>query len=125
MGTNKSLNFNLNRSFHYSIPPPLHDSSRLPQEGKEYQSRLMGNLKPGTSLSSWIYGLHFLHVSATMFGDVGLRISDCGLMRGTRCKVQGIGWNKEQERHDALYPEPWLLAPDYWISDVMMEGSEP
>jgi hypothetical protein len=30
----------LNWSFHYSMTPPLHHSSRLPQEGKEHSRPL-------------------------------------------------------------------------------------
>ena len=36
VGKSESPNFNLNESFHYSITPPLHHSSRLPQVGKDH-----------------------------------------------------------------------------------------
>jgi hypothetical protein len=36
VGKSKSPNFNLNESFHYSITPPLHHSSRLPIKGKDH-----------------------------------------------------------------------------------------
>ena len=34
VGKSEGQNFNLNWFFHYSITPPLHHSSRLPQGGK-------------------------------------------------------------------------------------------
>ena len=39
--------FNLNRSFHYSITPPLHHSSRLEQGGKSMEAPSGGSRKPG------------------------------------------------------------------------------
>ena len=39
--------FNLNFSFHYSITPPLHHSSRLPQIGKSMGAPSGGSAKPG------------------------------------------------------------------------------
>jgi hypothetical protein len=38
VGKSESPNFNLNESFHYSITPPLHHSSRLPQGGKTIEA---------------------------------------------------------------------------------------
>jgi hypothetical protein len=37
----------LNWSFHYSITPPLHHSSRLPQGGKSMEAPSGGSAKPG------------------------------------------------------------------------------
>jgi len=44
---NESPNFNLNESFHYSITPPLHHSSRLPQGGKTIEAPSGGSPKQG------------------------------------------------------------------------------
>ena len=40
--------FNLNWSFHYSITPPLHHSSRLPQGGKSMGAPSGGSAKPAS-----------------------------------------------------------------------------
>jgi hypothetical protein len=58
---------------HYSTTPSLR---RFRHEGKMPRAPSGVGSKPGTSLSSCIYDLHFSDVSATMFGDVGLRIAD-------------------------------------------------
>jgi hypothetical protein len=48
VGKSESPNFNLNESFHYSITPPLHHSSRLPQGGKTIETPSGGSPKPGS-----------------------------------------------------------------------------
>ena len=40
--------FILSESFHYSITPSLHHSSRLPQEGKDHSKPLRGHPKPSS-----------------------------------------------------------------------------
>ena len=47
VGKSEIPNFNLNWSFHYSITPPLHHSSRLPQGGKSMEAPSRGSAKPG------------------------------------------------------------------------------
>ena len=52
VGKSEGQNFDLNWFFHYSITPPLHYSSGLPQEGKEHSSPLRslpeeGSFAPG------------------------------------------------------------------------------
>ena len=49
-------------------------------------------------------------------GDFGLRIAELRDFRLMNERFQVSGVRKEkQERHDALYPVPWLLATGYWI----------
>ncbi len=48
VGKSEGQNFNLNCFFHYSTTPPLHHSSRLPQEGKEHSSPLRRLPKDGS-----------------------------------------------------------------------------
>jgi hypothetical protein len=50
----ESPSFNLNESFHYSITPPLHHSSRLPQGGKTIEAPSGFSPKPGPSPNSGI-----------------------------------------------------------------------
>lgn len=57
---------------------------------------------------------------------IGHRVSARSRQRaaGSRILVQGTGRSKEQEKYDALYPEPCTLRPNYWLGDSLISESE-
>ena len=62
----QSPNFNLDYSFHYSITPPLHYSSRLSDEGKFSSG---GSSKPGLLDLDSLQGADAAEMMASLRGE--------------------------------------------------------
>ena len=75
----RKAEFSLHCSFHYSITPPLHHSSRLPQGGKSMGGPSGGSAKPGPlgpdSLLLLSNCRHLMHVNISLRERYGHTLS--------------------------------------------------